>query len=350
VDGAKVLIIEDEMLVAEGIKDMLVRQGYEVPAIASSMEQALEKAEEVRPHIILMDIRLKGEKDGIDAALIIQNRFDIPVIYLTAYADEATLIRARATMPFGYIVKPVGRDVLHGGIQMALYRHSVETELRSHLRRLEKVVGEEGKHSVPDDLKEALRAINRLREEVVTALATTGEVIGIYPVGHAERVAVLAATTAQQLGFSARETEGIRLMGLLHDIGKALVPRDILSKPAELNPLERELLKTHPKTGYEILKVIEFSFPVAEAVLQHHEKMNGSGYPGGLSGDAIIPEAKVLAVAEAVEPLACHQLFRPGLGNEAALLEITQNKGVLYDSEAVDACLKLFREKGFSFT
>ncbi|GAI55853.1 unnamed protein product, partial [marine sediment metagenome] len=131
--------------------------------------------------------------------------------------------------------------------------------------------------------------------------------------------------------------------------GKIGVPAEILNKPTRLIDLEFNLIKTHPLVGYNILKQIEFPWPVAEIVLQHHERMNGSGYPHGLSGEEILPEARILGIADVVEAMASHRPYRPALGIDKALEEISQNKGVLYDPQVVDACVKLFRKKRFQF-
>jgi HD-GYP domain-containing protein (c-di-GMP phosphodiesterase class II) len=138
-------------------------------------------------------------------------------------------------------------------------------------------------------------------------------------------------------------------MGFVHDIGKIAVPAEILSKPGKISPTEFNIIKVHPQVGYDILKDIEFPWPVAQGVLQHHERLNGSGYPSGLTGGDIIPEAKILAVADVVEAMASHRPYRPTLGIDQALEEITRNKGILYDPEMVDICVRLFREEGFTF-
>ncbi len=145
------------------------------------------------------------------------------------------------------------------------------------------------------------------------------------------------------------QAEGIRVAGLVHDIGKIAVPIEILSKPGKISEHEFSIIKTHPQIAYDILKKIEFPWPVAETVLQHHERLDGTGYPQGLTGNEIIPEAKILSVADVVEAMYSHRPYRPAMGIDKALGEIMQNRGILYDSDVVDACLKLFREKKFKF-
>jgi HD-GYP domain-containing protein (c-di-GMP phosphodiesterase class II) len=151
------------------------------------------------------------------------------------------------------------------------------------------------------------------------------------------------------MGLSEEQIQGIRAAGLMHDIGKMAVPAEILSKPSQLSETEYNLIKCHPQTAYDILKTVEFPWPIAQIVLQHHERLNGSGYPRGLEEDDIMLEARVLAVADVVEAMSSHRPYRPACGKEKALEEISQNKGKLYDTEATDACMRLFTENRFQF-
>jgi len=162
-------------------------------------------------------------------------------------------------------------------------------------------------------------------------------------------MADLAWAIGKEMGLGAERVEGMRLAGTIHDIGKVSIPAEILSKPSRLTDIENMLIQSHPQVGHDILHGIDFSWPIAEMVLQHHERMNGSGYPLRLKGEDILLEARILAVSDVVEAMASHRPYRPSLGIEAALEEIDENKGVLYDSDVAAACLKLFREKGFIF-
>jgi putative nucleotidyltransferase with HDIG domain len=182
----------------------------------------------------------------------------------------------------------------------------------------------------------------------VQAIALVVESKDPYTAGHQRRVADISRAIATEMGLSPDRIEGIRMAGIIHDIGKVSVPAEILSMPRKLTDLEFSLIKTHAQSGYEILKDIEFPWPIARMVLEHHERMNGSGYPNGLTGDKLLPESRILAVADVVEAMATYRPYRAALGLSAALEEIAKNRGILYDPEAVDACLRLFREKGFS--
>lgn len=188
--------------------------------------------------------------------------------------------------------------------------------------------------------------IEEVLEQVVQTLSTTLEIRDPYTAGHQQRVSMLAVALARKMGLSAGETKCLRITGLLHDIGKIVVPAEILSKPGKLSDLELNLIKTHCRAGYEILKEVKFPWDVATMILQHHEHLDGSGYPGGLKGKEIMFEARVLAVADAVEAMASHRPYRAGLGLENALAEISLKRGVWYEAGVVDACLRLF-EQGF---
>ncbi|GAH92910.1 unnamed protein product, partial [marine sediment metagenome] len=195
-------------------------------------------------------------------------------------------------------------------------------------------------------------AEERLKKTMNATIDTMSKIIEAkdpYTAGHQQRVSQLTTAIAKELNLSPDKVEGIRIASIIHDIGKISVPTEILSKTTTLSDIEFSLIKEHSQIGYDILKSIDFSYPVAEIVLQHHEKMNGSGYPRGLKGDEILLEAKIICVADVVEAMFSHRPYRPALGIDKALEEITQNRGVLYDPEVVDACLKLFKEKGFKF-
>jgi len=200
-----------------------------------------------------------------------------------------------------------------------------------------------------EELQGALKKLRRALGATIQAMALTVETRDAYTAGHQQRVTNLARAIAKEMKLSKGQIDGIRMAGTIHDIGKIGVPAEILNKPSRLADIEFNLIKIHPLVGYNILKQIEFPWPVAEIVLQHHERMNGSGYPHGLSGEDILLEARILGVADVVEAMASHRPYRPALGIDKALEEISKNRGTLYDPQVVDACLRLFREKGFKF-
>jgi len=200
-----------------------------------------------------------------------------------------------------------------------------------------------------EQVKIHLNKIETALESTVKALGVTSELRDPYTAGHQRRVTQLASAIARDMGFTENRIKGIRVAGLLHDIGKILIPAEILTKPSKLTEVEFAIVKTHARASYDILKSIEFPWPVAQIVIQHHEKLNGSGYPSGLKGDEILMEARILCVADIVEAMSSHRPYRPALGIDVALGDMLTNKGVLYDPNAVDSCVKLFREKGFKF-
>jgi PAS domain S-box-containing protein/putative nucleotidyltransferase with HDIG domain len=200
--------------------------------------------------------------------------------------------------------------------------------------------------------EELQRSYEKLRETLmatVNTLASTVEIRDPYTAGHQRRVTILACAIAEEMGLTEEQFDGLRMAGLVHDIGKFSVPVEILNKPGRISETEFNIMKNHSQAGYNILKEIEFPWPVAQIVLQHHERLDGSGYPQGLKNGGIILEAKILAVADVVEAMASHRPYRPALGIDVALEEIAKNRGILYDPEVADICTRLFTEKGFMF-
>ena len=192
----------------------------------------------------------------------------------------------------------------------------------------------------------------KLKKSIKDVIYTIGKITETrdpYTSGHQLKVSKLATAIAQEMKLPQDKIEGIRIASLVHDIGKISIPSEILSKPSKLSEIEYRLIKNHSQIGYDILKSIEFPWPIAQIVLQHQERLNGSGYPQGLKGDDILLEAKIIAVADVIEAMSSHRPYRPALGIDKALKEISQNRGILYDSEVVDACIKLFKEKDFKF-
>jgi PAS domain S-box-containing protein len=200
--------------------------------------------------------------------------------------------------------------------------------------------------------RERAEALERLRVSmrgIIQVVAQTIEMRDPYTAGHQRRSADLARAIATEMGLSPEVIDGIRVTGQIHDVGKIAIPAEILSKPTKLMPLEYDLVKTHAQVGYEILKGVEFPWPVAETILQHHERLDGSGYPRRLKGEDILLEAKILMVADVVEAMMTHRPFRPAYGVEAALKEVSMFRGRHYEPVVVDACVRLFREKNFKF-
>jgi len=198
-------------------------------------------------------------------------------------------------------------------------------------------------------LKDTLENLRKAVSTTIQVMISAVEARDPYTAGHQRRVADLARAIATEMGLPQDTIEGIRMAGSIHDIGKLSIPAEILSKPTKLSENEFSLIKEHARKGYEMLKDVESPWPLAEIVYQHHERMDGSGYPRNLKGDEILMEARIMAVADVVEAMASHRPYRPALGIDAALKEIEDNRGILYDADVVDVCLGIFREKGFQF-
>ncbi len=224
----------------------------------------------------------------------------------------------------GSLARRGGQPILIGVLQDVTEQRRAEQQINRHVAELEAAF-----------------------MQTVEVATTLSELRDPYTGGHERRVADIAVAIGAELGFDARRQQGLRVAGYLHDVGKIIIPAEILSKPGKLSPHEFALVKGHPQASYEIIKNVQFPWPVAQVVLQHHERMDGSGYPQGLKGEAILLEARVMAVADVIEAMASHRPYRPGLGLDKALAEIERGRGAVYDPDVVDACLKLYRENGY---
>jgi len=324
--GECILVVEDETIVAKNMQVTLQRLGYSVPSIVTSGEEAIKEAQRIMPDLVLMDIVLKGKVDGISAAASIAGSYDIPSIYVTAYADDNTVERARKTHPFGYIVKPFTRQQLDSSIKVALTQKADRQEFKTQINKL------------AQQIDEAIDGFYLFMEKKNERVAQ-----------HSKGVARLAADIAAEMGHLKMMVDELYLAGLLHDLGKLLLPMEIINRPFNLSAPEMEIFKQHPRLGAEAFIKMTRLTGIITPVLQHHERLDGSGYPYGVSGDNIIVEARILAVADTVEMLWREAWAAPAKGVDKALDEISKNRGILYDPDVVDACIKLIKEKDFKF-
>ncbi|MDY6967034.1 MAG: PAS domain-containing protein [Spirochaetota bacterium] len=245
-----------------------------------------------------------------------------------------------------------------------IYEHQSQRDKRFFLRTISPVIEAEteviksvtviskditDRKQAEEKLKQNYNTLRRTLDETVLALSAITETRDPYTAGHQQRMTLLACAIAKEMDLPEDQIEGIRVAGTLHDIGKISVPIEILNKPGRLSELEISFIKTHSKAGYDILKMIEFPWPVAQIVLQHHERCNGSGYPSGLSADKILAETKIISIADVVEAISFHRPYRAAYSIDKALDHISENRGILYNTDAVKACLKLFRENIFKF-
>jgi len=208
---------------------------------------------------------------------------------------------------------------------------------------------EEKKDQLEKELRQSDKKLQKLIEGIAYIITEIVEIRDPYLIGHHQRVSKLATAIAREMKLSQDKIEGVKIASLVHDVGKVNLPTGIVSKPSALVEVELNLLKNHPRTGYEILKKADFPWPIAEIVFQHQEKIDGSGYPRGLKGTEILIEAKILGVANVVEAMSSYKSYRPALSIDEALAEISKYENILFDPEVVYACLKLFKEKGFKF-
>jgi len=197
-------------------------------------------------------------------------------------------------------------------------------------------------HRTKEEIEKTTQKLRHALGAIILTLSMVAEIRDPYTAGHQRRVSDLARSIAQEMGIGPDVIHGIRLAGMIHDIGKISIPSEILTKPTRLTEIEFSLIRIHSQAAFDILEKIDFPWPIAGIIRQHHERLDGSGYPQGLKGDEICLEARILAVADVVEAMASHRPYRPGLGQDKALAEIETNRGRLYDAKVVDACLKVF--------
>ncbi len=207
----------------------------------------------------------------------------------------------------------------------------------------------EESNSSSDETSASLTDLRKIMGGIIKAIVKTIEMRDPYTAGHQHRVAHLSRAMAHELNLKRDQIEGIRMAATIHDLGKISVPAEILSKPGDLTDCERGIVEAHPQAGYDIVSSIDIALPIAPILLQHHERIDGSGYPNGLLGEKVLVEAKIIGVADVVEAMASHRPYRAAIGMDKALNELSQGRGVTYEQEVVDACLLLFNDKGFSF-
>jgi len=320
----KIMVVEDEWIVADQLCNNLKDLGYMICSTAATGEEAIRNVEEDRPDLILMDVVLKSKMDGIEAAELITSQFDIPVIYLTAYTNQEYIERAKQTKPFGYLVKPFKQNELYANIEMALHKHRLDKEIKDYL----------------DCLVKCYRG-------TIESISGAIELRGPYTSGHHRRVAEFVQAIAREMRLADFSIEGACLAAYVYDIGLTSMPISVIHDPGQLTGLRLSMYRDYPQMSYDILEKIDFPWPVTDIVLQHCECYDGSGFPRGLNGNDILIEARILAVAYALEDLTSNMALRNAFSLKQALDEIKVYRESKYDPDVVDACLKLFREKGY---
>lgn len=327
----RVLMVEDSPEDAELITRELRKGGFNLVAERVDTKGDFERAlPDFEPDIILSDYHMPSF-DGISAlAIAVIEAPDVPFIFVSGAIGEELAI-----------------ETLKGGATDYVYKDKLNQLAPAVRRALDETREKLGRRAAEEGLRRMVSKLQGVLDQTVQALASITEIKDPYTAGHQQRVADLARAIAREFGLPKDMVEGIHVAGTLHDIGKIAIPAEILTKPSKLLEIEFGLVKTHSQVGYQILERIDFPWPVAEAVRQHHERIDGSGYPRGLRRDQIIPQARILAVADVVEAMASHRPYRPAHGIDSALAEIMRGRGGVYDPEVADACIALFKERGY---
>jgi len=331
----------------DSIIDRRIYKGLDVDVGVRKEVKNREELNDVRE-----ELREEGKKAGTIEA----------VYKLSVNNTGAIWLKDQATVE---IYEQDGICLSLGFLTIVSKEMEAEDELKKHHDQLEKIVHERTaaltklntqlkreiaeRKLAEEKLQRSYAKLQKNLDETVHAMSLTAEKRDPYTAGHQKRTTELALALAGEMGLSEHQIKGVQMAGLIHDMGKISIPAEILSKPGKLNEVEIQLVRRHPQAAFEILKKIDFPWPVDLIVLQHHEKMDCSGYPQGLAGEEILLEARILCVADVVESIDSHRPYRPGLGIDKALEEISKNRGILYDQDVVDACLRLFKEKNFQY-
>jgi response regulator RpfG family c-di-GMP phosphodiesterase len=328
---SKLMVVDDE----SSIRDLIVKGAKNIGCdcvSAHNGEEALRILSQMPIDVVISDINMPG-MDGLDLMKTIKEQYHSDVIMMTGFTKDFTYENVIVMGASDFISKPLRIKELNLRIQRVLRERKVLAQ----------------RNIAEAENEEALKKLKKAIGGVIYAMAMTIEIRDPYTAGHQRRVANLSRAIGRKLELSPVHLEGIGMAGVVHDLGKISIPSEILCKPGKLSDIEFSMIKTHPKVGYEILKAIDFPWPLAETAFQHHERLDGSGYPMGLREDEIILEAKIVGVADVVEAMASHRPYRPAVGIEAALDFIIEKRGIIFDASVVDACISVFRESNFQF-
>ncbi len=328
-DIVKVLLIADDIQISQSVKDMIKETNthrFEVVHVATLSTGLKHLGSEI-VDVVLLDLNLKHRRYFEVFKKVYAQAQGVPIIVLIDSDTENLAVKAIREGAQDCLVKSqIDSNLLVRSIKYAIERGYTVLELKNSFGKFQKAL-----------------------EDTINTLAAIVEMRDPYTAGHQKRVSELAQAIAKEMNLTEDQIKGIKMAALIHDVGKTQVPEDILNKATKLSEIEMKIVKTHPGTGYEILKTIKFPWLITQIVHQHHERMNGSGYPMGITDKDILLESKILAVADVIEAMSSDRPYRPAPGIEKALEEITQNKSKLYDPDVVDTCIKLFKNKDFKF-
>ncbi|BCO08229.1 two-component system response regulator [Desulfolithobacter dissulfuricans] len=339
-----ILIIEDDQFVRHSLAVYLGSKGYTILQ-AENGRVGLEIFFQKNPDLVLLDLRMP-ELDGLEVlAALAQQIGEVPVIIISGVGSREDAIESLRLGAWDFLVKPI-RDMtlLEHSVNKALERAVMIRERHRYQQELEKTVADR-----TAELRHRETKLKKALVGIVDVVAAIVEKRDPYTAGHEQRVASLARAIAREMGLTSRKIEGLHLAAIIHDLGKVAIPSELLSKPGRLTDLEFQFIQTHVQVGYDILRRMEFPWPLAQIVHQHHERLDGSGYPQGLKDGEIMIEARILGVADVVEAMSSHRPYRPALGIDTALEEINRHRGTLYDADVVEACHNLFGEGRFIF-
>jgi len=328
VSKKRILVVDDEQPIRTLIERAVKAAGLDCLTAGDGLE-ALEILKNEPVDIVITDV-VMPHMTGIELTNKIRENFNADVIVMTGFVNDYR---------FEYVVAEGASDFVQK-----------PTSLQEMVIRIKRVIQEREnaaeRNRMEQELQERSRRLKKGLEDTISVLSRAIETRDPYTSGHQKRVSELSCLIGKEIHLPPEQLDGLRLAGLIHDIGKISIPSEILNKPGRLSEVEYNLIKTHSEIAYEILKDIDFPWPIADMVLQHHERLDGTGYPKGLKSDNILLEAKILAVADVVDAMAAHRPYRPSLGVDQALEEITRSRDRLYDSRIVEACLRVINREG----
>lgn len=358
-----ILLIDDEEAILDIMTMTLADEGYDLHT-AGSAEEGLKILKASPSFSLIISDQLMPGMTGVQFFAKARDICpDAMRVLLTGYTDTDAIIDAINSGGIHlYLTKPWHKDELLHTIRQML----TKAELVIENRRLDELVKKQNAELLElnknleekvrlktqhldqraGELKTSYERIRLILEGAVLAMSKIVESRDPYTAGHEQQVAKIACIIAKKMPLPEDQVEAIRVAGLLHDIGKIAIPSEILTKPGRLSRLEMEMVKTHCQNAYDILKTIEFPFPIAQIILQHHERIDGSGYPQGLKGEVILLESRIIGVADVIEAMSSHRPYRPAMDIEMALEEIAKYRDILYDANVVDACLSIYKAEG----
>jgi putative nucleotidyltransferase with HDIG domain len=356
-----ILIVDDEESILNSFQRVLADEDYEVHTVNNGSEGLNKLRTAQKPYSVIVSDQRMPEMSGVQFFAQAKDIFpDAVRILLTGYADSDAIIDAiNKGGVHLYFTKPLREEEILLHIKQSLSKVEILAENKrlvelikiknQELVKLNKTLEKKANDRTNDllaqteKLKDSYKKSQLILDGIVKTLSKIVETRDPYTSGHEDQVAKIACKIAKEMKLTEEQVSSIYISATLHDIGKISVPSEILTKPSVLTNLEREIIKTHCKVANDILANIEFPYPVAEIIYQHHERMDGSGYPRGLKGDNIALEARIIGVADVIDAMASYRPYRPALGVDAAIEEITKFRGVTYDPSVVDACLKIYK-------